>query len=58
MKPKCEYDKVADVLYITLSRCSRVERTVEVADGVLLDFKKDGTLAGIEVIYPNVKDIG
>lgn len=44
-----QYDRVADALYIRLgSGC--VAESVEVADGIIVDFGEDGNVIGIEVL--------
>lgn len=43
------YDPVADAMSITLKK-GRVERTEEVAPGVLIDFDKKGTPLYIEIL--------
>ncbi|HLB58800.1 MAG TPA: DUF2283 domain-containing protein [Bdellovibrionota bacterium] len=42
-------DKKLDVAYVKF-RSGRVVKTVEVKDGVLIDFDKNGKVLGIEVL--------
>lgn len=46
-----DYDREADALYIQL-RDGEVARTIEVDDSRILDLADDGTVVGIEVLYP------
>jgi len=43
------YDPKYDVLYLKFSE-EKITDTVEVADGVLIDYGEDGEMIGIEVI--------
>src|SRR6266705_5214227 len=44
-----EIDEQADAAYVRVAARS-VERTEEIADGILLDFDADGELVGVEVL--------
>ncbi len=46
---KIEYDNEIDALYIRLQE-KYVDRTVEIEEGLNIDFDKSGKLAGLEVI--------
>ena len=46
---KIEYDKEVDALYIRLQE-KYVNRTVEIEDGINIDFDKSGKLIGIEIL--------
>jgi len=46
---KIEYDKEVDALYIRLQE-KHVNRTVEIEDGINIDFDKNGKLIGIEIL--------
>ncbi len=54
------YDRKSDALYVTLKKVAKggVKRTVEVKEGVLLDFDQDNTIVGIEVLNPCKIDLG
>lgn len=49
MNPTIEYDREADAAYIRFSR-DRVEESEEVAEGVVLDYDRDGRIVGMEVM--------
>ena len=44
------YDPQADAMYIYLLRNSDVERTAEVAPGIMFDFDANGRVFGIEIL--------
>lgn len=46
---KFDYDPEADALYIRLNEADIVE-SEEVQPGIILDFDKDGKVAGVEVL--------
>ena len=46
---KIEYDKEIDALYIRLQE-KYVARTVEITEGINIDFDHNGRLVGIEVL--------
>ncbi len=46
---KIEYDNEIDALYIRLQE-KYVERTVEVEEGLNIDFDKSGKMIGLEVL--------
>ena len=46
---KIEYDNEIDALYIRLQE-KYVDRTVEIEEGLNIDFDKSGKLVGLEVI--------
>lgn len=50
---KLKYDGKADALYIRLSQAS-FDHTKTLDDNRHLDFGKDGTLIGIEILYPSL----
>lgn len=47
--PQIEIDEEADAAYVRISNRS-IDRTEEIADGILLDFDVDRELAGVEVL--------
>ncbi|MCL6707066.1 DUF2283 domain-containing protein [Pseudomonas sp. R2.Fl] len=49
MKPKLEYDPVADAAYIRISN-EPVLETEEVSAGIMLDYDKEGRIVGLEVL--------
>jgi uncharacterized protein YuzE len=49
---RLEYSQTADALYIVLVDVERVDRTVEIDNGTMVDLLDDGTVAGIEVLSP------
>ena len=49
MKPKLEYDAVADAAYIRFST-EPVSESEEVAAGIVLDYDHDGRIVGLEVL--------
>lgn len=46
---KIEYDSEVDALYIRLQE-KEIARTVEIEEGVNLDFDDQGTLTGLEIL--------
>ncbi len=46
---RIEYDREADALYIRLQQCY-VAKTVEVEEGINLDFDEAGKLVGLEIL--------
>ena len=46
---KIEYDKIADALYIYLSK-GKIAKTVKMRDRLIVDVAKDGRLVGLEVL--------
>jgi uncharacterized protein YuzE len=53
---KVKYDKETDILYITLSD-SAIEESDEDKKGFILDYSKDGSLVGIEVLNASKSSI-
>ncbi len=53
------YDEQADTLYILLSSESeaRIERTIEASDRLHMDVGPDGTLIGVENLYPKLGQV-
>ena len=49
MSPTVKYDRDADAAYIRFS-ADKVVESEEVADGVVLDYDRDGRIVGIEVL--------
>lgn len=49
MKPKLEYDPVADAAYLRLST-EKVVETEEVSAGIMLDYDSEGRIVGLEVL--------
>ena len=49
MTPKVTYDAEVDAAYIRFSR-ERVQESEEVAQGIVLDYDKDGRIVGMEVL--------
>ena len=47
---KITYDKQADAAYITLNDKKPYQSSKKVTDDVLIDYSKDGTVVGIEVL--------
>jgi len=45
----CKYDKVSDSLYFSLLK-SKVSRTQEVSDQVIIDYSSENTVVGIEIL--------
>lgn len=43
------YDAQADVLYL-VARPGRIERSVEVAPGITLEYAEDGEILGVEIL--------
>ena len=50
-------DQQADAIYLDLSG-EKIESSEEVADGIILDYDKDGNLVGIEVLDASQKTGG
>lgn len=50
------YDEQADTLYILLSAESEaaIEKTVEASDRLHIDLGADGTVVGVEILYPKM----
>lgn len=46
---KIRYASDVDVLYVTLTE-HKIEDTIEVSDGVMVDYDKDGRAVGVEVL--------
>ena len=53
---KVKYDKETDILYITLSD-EKIEESDEDKKGFILDYSKNGNLAGIEVLNASKSSI-
>jgi uncharacterized protein YuzE len=51
---KLEYDKDVDALYIRIQEIA-VDRTLELEEGVNLDFDATGKLIGIEILDARVR---
>lgn len=49
MSPTVKYDRDSDAAYIRFSP-ERVAESEEVADGIVLDYDRDGRLVGLEVM--------
>ncbi len=49
MKPRLEYDAVADAAYIRFST-EPVLESEEVSEGIMLDYDSDGRIVGLEVL--------
>jgi len=47
---KLKIDESTDALYLTLDEAPAAE-SEEVAPGVILDYREDGTVVGIEMLY-------
>ncbi|HUD11494.1 MAG TPA: DUF2283 domain-containing protein [Candidatus Saccharimonadia bacterium] len=47
---KITFDKKADVAYIKLNNKSSHQNSKKIAEGVLVDYAKDGTVVGIAVL--------
>jgi len=47
---KLKLDKQADALYLTLDESPAVE-SEEVSPGIILDYREDGMVVGIEMLY-------
>jgi uncharacterized protein YuzE len=47
---KITYDKAADAVYIKLNSKEKYRASKKVTDDVLIDYSKDGTVIGIEVL--------
>ena len=47
---KITYDKQADAAYIKLNDKKPYQSSKKVTDDVLIDYSKDGTVVGIEVL--------
>ena len=43
------FDKMANALYIRFSR-EKVSNSDEIAEGIIIDYGKDGSIIGIEVL--------
>ncbi len=50
MKLKTTYDEQADAAYIYLNESAKVEKTVELSEGFLVDLDKDKKIIGIELL--------
>lgn len=46
---KIQYDKIADAIYIYLSK-SKIKKTVKMKDRLIVDIDKDGRIIGIEIL--------
>ncbi len=46
---RVDYDKVADSVYFRL-RGEKVAESVEISEGVIIDYDKKGEVSGIEVL--------
>ena len=46
---KIEYDKKADAIYIHFQQ-GEYEVSEEIADGIIVDYTKDGKVIGIEIL--------
>lgn len=46
---KINYDKIADALYISLSK-SKVAKTVKLKDRLIVDVDKNGNVVGVEIL--------
>ena len=53
---KVKYDKETDILYITLSD-EKIEESDEKKNGFILDYSKNGSLVGIEVLNASKSSI-
>jgi len=51
---KVKYDKEVDVLYISLSE-KKIKESDESKPGVIIDYDKDGAVAGIEILDASKK---
>lgn len=51
---KVTYDREADAMYIKF-REAKVEKSSDVADGIVLDYGVNGELIGIEVLHASVR---
>jgi uncharacterized protein YuzE len=53
------YDEQADTLYVLLSTESeaKIERTIEASDRLHMDIGPDGTLIGVEILYPKLGEV-
>ena len=49
VSPTVKYDRDADAAYIRFSP-ERVEESEEVAEGIVLDYDRDGRIVGMEVM--------
>jgi uncharacterized protein YuzE len=49
VNPSVKYDRQANAAYIRFSP-ERVEESEEVAEGIVLDYDRDGRIVGIEVM--------
>ncbi len=46
---KIEYDKKADAIYVHFQQ-GKYEVSKEIADGIIVDYTKDGKVIGIEIL--------
>jgi len=51
---KISYDPKHDVMYIKFSD-AKITNTVEVDEGVLIDYGKNGEIVGIEIINASIR---
>ena len=54
--PSFTYDKVADALYIKLSD-KKIKESVEIGEGIIVDYGEDGSIVGIEILNYSKKKI-
>lgn len=53
---KINYDKVADAIYLTLSK-GKVKKSIRMDDRMVVDVSKEGTILGIELLDASSKQI-
>lgn len=53
---KVEYDQVADSIYFRL-REEKVEDSVEISEGIVVDYNSSGEVCGIEVLGFSKRDL-
>ena len=53
---KVEYDQVADSIYFRL-REKKVEDSVEISEGVVVDYNSSGEVCGIEILGFSKRDL-
>ena len=51
---KVKYDREVDVLYISLSE-KKIKESDESKPGIIIDYDKDGSIAGIEILDASKK---
>ena len=51
---KVKYDKETDILYITFNK-QKIKESDEDKPGIIIDYSKDGSIVGIEILNASKK---